>query len=225
MEYSGEQNLEVMKLAKNYNNHLINLISSNIPDNASNILDFGSGDGYFAKNIQRQIKKDVICLEPADNLQKYYNTKPLSNLNEIEDNSIDFIYSLNVLEHIEDDKAIINEFYRILKSDGCVFLYLPAFDCLYSSMDKLVGHYRRYSKSDLARLFDKNKWEGYSQYVDFTGYFITLLFKFIGNKNGTISPLSIKIFDKVIFPISLFLDKITFGKILGKNIVIKMIKK
>lgn len=160
MEYSGEQNLEVMKLAKNYNNHLINLISSNIPDNASNILDFGSGDGYFAKNISKQIKKDVICLEPADNLQKYYNTKPLSNLNEIEDNSIDFIYSLNVLEHIEDDKAIINEFYRILKSDGCVFLYLPAFDCLYSSMDKLVGHYRRYSKSDLARLFDKNKWEG-----------------------------------------------------------------
>lgn len=24
-------------------------------------------------------------------------------------------------------------------------------------MDKLVGHYRRYSRSDLARLFDKNK--------------------------------------------------------------------
>ena len=92
-------------------------------------------------------------------------------------------------------------------------------------MDKLVGHYRRYSKNDLSRIFNKNQWKGDYKYVDFAGYFITLLFKFIGNKNGTISPLSIKIFDKIIFPISLFLDKVTFGKILGKNIIIKMVKK
>ena len=131
-----------------------------------------------------------------------------------------------MLEYIDDDKNIVEEFYRILSPNGEVLLYLPAFECLFSSMDKLVGHYRRYTKKDVNRLFDDDKWTIEKvQYADFAGFFISILFKVIGNKQGKVSPLSIKIYDKFLFPISLFFDKITNGNFLGKNIIIKVSKK
>lgn len=226
MEYSGEDNLTVMKLAHRYNKYLIDIVSKEVDSKIGRILDFGSGDGYFAKNISKNINKAITCLEPADNLQKYYKGKNIKSLSQIDDGGIDFIYSFNVLEHIDDDKNIVEEFYRILSPKGEVLLYLPAFECLFSSMDKLVGHYRRYTKKDVNRLFDADKWTIEKvQYADFAGFFISILFKVIGNKQGKVSPLSIKIYDKFLFPISLFFDKITNGNFLGKNIIIKVSKK
>ena len=42
----------------------------------------------------------------------------------------------------------------------------------------------------------------------------------MGNKSGKISKISILFFDKILFPISKFIDKITLGKIIRKNMVI-----
>lgn len=227
MEYSGEENLNVMKLAKNYNNYLVKLITQSINDShvKKNVVDFGAGDGYFTSAVTKELKNQVISIEPADNMEKYYAQPPLKSLKEVSSGSVNFIYSLNVLEHIENDKDIINEFYRVLEPNGGILLYLPAFPCLYSSMDKLVGHYRRYTKKDVARLFDTALWKVEKvEYADFAGWFVSLLFKYIGNKSGEVSPKALKFYDKIIFPISLLLDKITKGKILGKNIIIKVKK-
>ena len=226
MEYNGEDNLSVMKMAYRYNAYLIDMVINQINSSAKKILDFGSGDGYFARRISKNLKKDIICLEPADNLQKHYKGSNIKSLEEVASNSIDAIYSFNVLEHIENDKDIVDNFYKVLRKNGEVLLYLPAFSCLYSAMDKMVGHYRRYTKKDIARLFDNDKWQiDRVVYADFVGFFVTIIFKIIGNKQGKVSPLSIKIYDKFLFPISLFFDKITKGRLLGKNIIIKVTKK
>lgn len=226
MEYNGEENLNIMKLAQNYNYHLLDIILKAKPQKAKEIIDFGSGDGYFIHRLKEDNNLDVKGIEPAENMQKYYTEKTYRSLSEIKENTIDFIYSLNVLEHIEDDKAVIQEFYRVLSHKGVILLYLPAFPCLYSSMDKLVGHYRRYIKQDVYKLFKDNQWTIQDvRYADFLGWFVSILFKYSGNKTGKPSATILKIYDKFIFPLSVFLDKITFGKILGKNIVIKVIKK
>lgn len=225
MKYEGEENLNIMKWATNYNKWLVDMICSSAKDK-DNILDFGSGDGFFAKSVSQQQNKEVICIEPADNLHKYYEKEPYRSLAECRNYSIDCIYSLNVLEHIENDKEIINDFYRVLSPHGTVFLYLPAFPCLWSSMDKLVGHYRRYTKKDVKRLFDSEKWKIEEIcYADFCGWFMTMLFKLIGSKSGKIKGNEIRIYDKYIFPLSLLLDKITKGKLMGKNIIIKATKR
>ena len=225
MEYEGEENLNIMKAATNYNKWLVDMICA-LTEYKDNILDFGSGDGFFAKSVSQQLNKEVICIEPADNLHKYYLQKPLTSLEELREASIDLIYSLNVLEHIEDDKDIVDKFYHAIKPSGTVFLYLPAFPCLWSSMDKLVGHYRRYTKKDVRRLFDTERWKIEEiRYADFCGWFITMLFKLIGSKSGKIKGSEIRIYDKYIFPLSLLLDKITKGKLMGKNIIIKATKK
>ena len=225
MNYEGEDNLELMKLAQNYNKSLVALIVKNKPPKAKDILDFGSGDGWFAHEVAASLKQDVICVEPAQNMLKYYEKPPLTSLEQCETQSVDFVYSLNVLEHIEDDARIIDEFYRVLRKNGELLLYLPAFPCLYSSMDKHVGHYRRYKRSDVKRLFDTAKWQVEKiNYADFLGWFASLVFKFSGNDSGVPSVRMLKLYDSVFYPISLGLDKL-FGKFLGKNIVIRMMKR
>ncbi len=118
-KYNGEDILEVMKLAKNYNNYLLNLIYCNIYKHKSSVIcDFGSGTGYLSNELSKLIKKDIICVENAYNLQKYYKLDNLilkHDLIELEDNFLDFIYSLNVLEHIEDDIEIIDLFYKKIR--------------------------------------------------------------------------------------------------------------
>ena len=226
MEYSGEDNLEVMKSANNYNQYLVDFVVRNLPKKCDRLLDFGSGDGFFSKEIAKKIGKSVLCVEPAENMYKYYKVKPFLSLDDIESESLDCIYSLNVLEHIEDDEVIIKDFYRTLSKDGVLLLYLPAFPCLYSSMDKKVGHYRRYKKKDIKRLFSDDNWiVEQVRYADYVGYFASLLFKFRGNEDGSLPLTWLKMYDRFLFPFSTLLDRLTMGKMLGKNIIIKCVKK
>lgn len=220
MDYTGEDNLDAVKLAKNYNDFLVKTVVSVIDDEDKIIIDFGSGDVYLTEKIECVTAKEIICIESAANLQKYYqNRKCFDGLDKITDNSVDVIYSLNVLEHIEDDKSVLELMYHKLKTGGKLLLYVPACQILYSSMDKKVGHFRRYSKSGLRHLLPTEKWKIKKlSYADFIGFYATLIYKWLGAKDGTINPAAIKFYDKFCTRLSFGIDKVTLGKLPGKNI-------
>lgn len=227
MQYSGEENLKVMNYAKNYNNWLCQHVVQAMPANAKNIIDFGAGDGCFAQALRHKHNQQIICIEPAQNMHFYLKDFTVfKSLDEVENNSQDFIYSLNVLEHIENDEEVIKKIYQKLKSEGSVFIYVPAFQFLYSAMDKKVGHYRRYSRKELINKFQQAGFNiSECRYADFAGFWATLLFKLLPAQSGTPSVFSIKFYDKFVFPLSLFMDKITQGRVLGKNLCLIAIKK
>ena len=75
-----------------------------------------------------------------------------TGLADIADASVDALYSINVLEHIENDLAALREMRRVLRPDGGLLLYVPAFPLLYSTNDRRVGHVRRYRVGPLALL-------------------------------------------------------------------------
>ena len=77
-----------------------------------------------------------------------------ASLEDISPRSIDFLYSYNVLEHIEDDAKVVSAFHRVLAPGAPFLLYVPAFELLYSSMDRHVGHVRRYRRKDLVELVE-----------------------------------------------------------------------
>mgnify|MGYP000745252879 CR=1 FL=1 len=220
-KYTGTDNLEVMKEAKNYNQYLIELIKQHT-NKKSLILDFGAGIGTFAQNIKVE-NYNVMCIEPDINqleVIKRLNIKAYQNLDDVDDNSLDFIYSFNVLEHIEDDLLTVKKLKNKLKDGGRMLIYVPAFQVLFSSMDKKVGHFRRYNFKMVENLAQKTNFNIEKlQYVDSLGFFITLLYKFIGNKDGDIDKRSIMFYDKIIFPISQKLDMI-LNKYIGKNIYV-----
>ncbi|MEO1784780.1 class I SAM-dependent methyltransferase [Thermodesulfobium sp. 4217-1] len=219
--YSGKENLEDMLLAENYNNHLSELIKPHL-NLKYTIVDFGSGLGNFAEKFKK-IGYNLYCVEIDDDLRRKLENKGFKcfkTLDELDDDSIDFIYTLNVIEHIENDDEIIKKFYKKLKRGGQIVIYVPALKILYSTMDKKVGHFRRYSMKHLNNLMISNGFEiQRSIYVDSLGFLITLFFKTFGNKEGNINQQALIIYDRYLFPMSIFLDNL-FRKILGKNLYV-----
>lgn len=217
--YTGVENLEAMREAERYNRFLVDLVLSHRVG-TSPALDFGAGAGTFA-NLLRGRGLDVRCLEPDAHLQALLADQGLTVIGaaaEVADNSVDYIYSLNVLEHIEDDRAALAEIYRMLRPGGRLLLYVPAFQILYSSMDQRVGHVRRYHRRalvDLARMvgFDV----GHSAYADCMGFVAALAYRWLGDQSGNISPQQVRNYDRFVFPVSRFLDHIC-GKAFGKNV-------
>ena len=66
--------------------------------------------------------------------------------------SFQIIIMLDVLEHIEDDLACLREVRRVLRSGGLMVLTVPAHQLFFSDWDRLLEHYRRYSKSRLRHI-------------------------------------------------------------------------
>jgi SAM-dependent methyltransferase len=65
----------------------------------------------------------------------------------------DFIVMHDVLEHIEDDVAAVNTVHELLAPGGVAVISVPAYQWLFGHHDVQLGHYRRYTKRSLLKLF------------------------------------------------------------------------
>jgi SAM-dependent methyltransferase len=63
--------------------------------------------------------------------------------------SIDTIICVSLLEHIDDDRELLRRFYEILVPGGRLALFVPALMALYGTLDREVGHCRRYEREEL----------------------------------------------------------------------------
>ena len=63
--------------------------------------------------------------------------------------SLDTVVCLNVLEHIEDDRATLDDLFAVLRPGGRLILLVPAHARLYGSLDEHLRHFRRYEKTEL----------------------------------------------------------------------------
>jgi SAM-dependent methyltransferase len=64
----------------------------------------------------------------------------------------DAVTMLDVLEHLDDDKAAMAEVARILRPGGMAMFTVPAFPGLWSEHDEAIGHKRRYKVAPLRTL-------------------------------------------------------------------------
>jgi SAM-dependent methyltransferase len=221
-DYSGKETLELMNLARNYNKEITKKIHRNAPKlNDMSVFDFGAGSGLFTQIWGSYKTVDIKAIELDSEQATAIEKKGISviSLDKIPDNSADYIYSINVLEHIEDDRSIIAKIFRKLKPGGHFYTYVPAHNFLWTQMDDHVGHVRRYS---LPELNNKLKDVGFdlvtSTYADSMGVLVTLIFKLLSGNGARLSRTNIIIFDRFIFPLSKLFDTFGASKILGKNI-------
>lgn len=219
--YPGHENLLLMLNARNYNTYLNELIKSAAP-HGGHILDFGAGVGALADSAKLWADR-LTCVE-MDSVQldilRSKGFTAIPSLESVPDESIDFVYCVNVLEHIEDDLDVLNRMRKKIGKDGTLLLYVPAFQFLFSQMDVAVGHYRRYEKVHLASLLKTAGFEiDTIRYVDFLGVFATLAYKVVGQKDGGINLEALKFYDKYLFPLSRCLDSL-FSSLVGKNLLV-----
>jgi SAM-dependent methyltransferase len=59
------------------------------------------------------------------------------------------IVAFDILEHIEDDAAVLGEFARVLRPGGRLWVAVPCDMSLWSDHDRAVGHVRRYDRTEL----------------------------------------------------------------------------
>lgn len=219
--YTGVDNLEVMQEAVNYNRFLLDTVRRHAPAGGK-VLDFGAGGGQFAAPLSRH-GMDITALEPDQLLQQRLRAQGLrvvASTQEIADASLDYIYTLNVLEHIDDDVGALRALHAKLTAKGKLLIYVPAFQLLYTSMDAKVGHVRRYTRGMLmTRVRDAGFKIEHVGYADSIGFFATLAFKAIGNKDGNVSLNALKLYDRAVFPLSRGLDAVA-KRWFGKNLLL-----
>jgi len=68
----------------------------------------------------------------------------------------DWLLAMEVLEHIEDDYGALLEWRNWLKPDGRILLSVPAHEKKWNNTDIWAGHYRRYERENLIRIFEES---------------------------------------------------------------------
>jgi len=155
---TGEKTLEIMSTADWYNNWLLSRIGKYLE---GDILEVGAGMGNFTFGLSRYGKVTAIDYNPDYTLS---TSRKNVNYGDIEkgkyffgNKKFDSIVCMNVLEHIKDDKKALNNMFSLLKKNGKLILLVPAHKWAYGRMDKELGHFRRYSKSEVEnKVLDSN---------------------------------------------------------------------
>lgn len=218
--YTGVENLEVMREAENYNRYLQTLVERHAAG-ATRVIDFGAGSGTFAIPCAAA-GFDLTAVEPDERLRAMLGAaglRAVADVAALPDEAFQFAYTLNVLEHIENDVDALRAVRAKLVPRGCLLVYVPAFPVLYTSMDSKVGHVRRYTRATLRRSLEAAGFEiREMRYADSLGFVATLLFKALDNGSGSVNRTALKIYDRLAFPVSRALDVLT-RRWFGKNLL------
>ncbi|HEY4104133.1 MAG TPA: class I SAM-dependent methyltransferase [Polyangiaceae bacterium] len=128
------------------------------------VLDHGAGSGTLAGALLRAGVRELVALEPETKLAALMRDK-FAHAPQVEvfqgaiddylahagPEAIDTVVSSNVLEHIVDDAACLRSVFCLLRAGGKLGVYVPARQELFGSLDRSVGHVRRYALPELRR--------------------------------------------------------------------------
>jgi hypothetical protein len=151
--------------------NIIGLLNKNEMSGAI-VADVGSGDLYFSKFLSRFEPEILYAVDiEYENEIEDERIVKYQSIESIEDNSINFLFLLDVLEHTEDDLIFMKKIYSKLSRQSKVILTVPAHPCLHSEHDIFLGHKRRYSIESLRAVAEKCNF-----IIDYMFYFYTSLF-------------------------------------------------
>lgn len=148
-----------MNIKCTFFHHMADLLKHKKEKNEiTKIADIGAGDLYFSHSLLADMKKKGLSAEiyAVDNHYKdegkRANIYCYKDIEELEPESMDCIFLMDVLEHIQDDKKFLQIAGEKLKDTGIIILTVPAFNRLYSDHDRFLEHYRRYEYHTLQKI-------------------------------------------------------------------------
>lgn len=223
--FPGAENLEVMREARRYNAFLAATVVRLAPA-GGRVLDFGAGSGTITRLVAERLpagRGAITCVETDPALRARLAEAGFATAASIPEAGpapFDFAYTLNVLEHIEDDGAALRGLRDALRPGARLFIYVPAFMSLYSAMDERVGHLRRYRRRALEALCrDSGLVVERSTYVDSLGFAASIALRAAGSRSATLDPRMVRLYDRAVFPASRALDRLA-GPFVGKNVAL-----
>ena len=120
------------------------------------ILDIGAGSGYFSRSLLRAgLATSALCVDPNYDSEsdESEGARPLRfRRNPDSQNRSDLLLLMDVLEHVDDDGALLRESLAHASPGALVLISVPAFNFMWSGHDEFLGHRRRYTLSELESL-------------------------------------------------------------------------
>lgn len=206
-EYSGSE-LDSLAEAKNYYAWVLRQFE---PYLGETVIEVGAGIGTFSEFLLSSPKvSKLIAIEPATNTLPHLNARFAANENvrvmsgylsdHYRDLSANALAAVNVLEHVQDDKAFLEEARTAIIPGGHLLLFVPALPAIYGSLDKVFEHYRRYTKSSLRNVIEAAGWKPRRiAYMNLPGIAAWFMAGRVLQKTS-IAPSDAKIYDRLVVP-------------------------
>ena len=162
-DQAGAETLEIMEAAPRYNSWQFSRVA---PYLGRRICEVGAGIGSMSALIADS-RPDLLVLTDTDPyyrgvLQDRFASSPevvvdqltlpdVSAGDRYQHYALDTVVALNVIEHIAGDVAALGSIAAMLRPGGRAVILVPAFQELFGSLDRELGHVRRYTRTSLSR--------------------------------------------------------------------------
>lgn len=143
--------------------------------NEARLLDVGCGTGAILESFSRRYQ--AFGSDMAPQAIEFCRERGLTRLHlgTLEtyppSDPFDLITMLDMVEHVEDDAALLKAGRRLLGEGGHILIAVPAFPSLWSKHDEILHHKRRYTRRGLRALV-----EGAGFTIEQLSFFNTFLF-------------------------------------------------
>jgi len=157
--HDGYYILQSIRRAKGFNRWMLSTFRRYI---GSRVLEAGCGIGNFTELLLDRQRLVCVDNDPfyVEMIQRRYghlenlrvqrtDLTNIADFQSIQRENIDTVVCLNVVEHIESDQQVLQHYFDVLAPGGHAIILVPAHQWLYSACDKVLGHFRRYSRGEL----------------------------------------------------------------------------
>jgi SAM-dependent methyltransferase len=162
--------LEALRDAENYRRWIFEKVA---PFLGNRTLELGSGIGNLSQHLpikERLILSDVEA-PFVELLKNSFESKGDSRVSVVQmtpggplpetlwEENLDTIVSFNVLEHVEDDAALLRQCIDLLARSSAtgqkrIVSLVPAMEFAYGSIDRFYGHHRRYNRRSFQKALE-----------------------------------------------------------------------
>ncbi|HZL56997.1 MAG TPA: glycosyltransferase [Bryobacteraceae bacterium] len=206
---TGPSVLDALSVAGKFNRWMADTIA---PYVGTRVLEIGSGIGNLTRNLCPKRKLYVatdIDPEYLEQLRKRFQHRPAVRICKLDaecpddfqpfEGQLETVICLNVLEHLKDDRRVLESIRTVLAPGGRLILLVPNGPAAFGTLDEALGHYRRYTREHLATLlaqtgyelqamlqFNRVSWPGWR----FTGQVM---------KSRGLSQMGMRVFDRFVW--------------------------
>lgn len=218
--HDGYYILQSVRRAKRFNRWMLSQFREHV---GRRVCEAGCGIGNFTELLLDRERLCCLDYDPfyvevierrfghMENVRVGWND--LSNpvgMDGLRSERFDTIISLNVVEHIEDDRGVLGHFESMLEPGGHAIVLVPCHPWLYTVCDKTLGHFRRYTRADLTKKFTDARFEVVSarefNRLGVLGWWVSgrLL------RKRELSPFQMKVYE-MLMPLARLMDRLKLG--------------